>query len=227
MFAFELFAFSSIFSMHFCSDFSLLVKMSAVFPSLLAISSSHSLFASGIDAIEYLLKLLYLRERGDIKFDFLYGDDELDVAVCCKTRRFMNDLGEELKSRIFIGDSCFNFNCSTADGFVVNFLLVAFKRSRLKSFKEVFGTPRRSLHVVVCALFVALLNVTCDIVVLLPKLLSFAPTFDGASFSLAFFNGVDVLNVVFVFGGVFFALNVIGKNNFRLRRFDFRLDSLI
>lgn len=112
----------------------------------------------------------------------------------------MNDFGEPLKSRIFIGDalsaSCFNFNCSTADGFVVIFLLVAFRRSFLKSFNDVFGVPSRSLHVVVCGLF----RVTCDIDVLLPKLLSLTMVFDDISA----FLGVDVLNVVFDFDDDFF-----------------------
>lgn len=42
--------------------------------------ASSSTFASGIDAMELLLKLLYFhRDRGDIKFVFLYGDSEEDV----------------------------------------------------------------------------------------------------------------------------------------------------
>lgn len=121
-------------------------------------------------------------------------------------------------------ESCFNFNCSTADGFVVDiFLFVAFNRSFLKSFREVFGTPSRSLQVVVCAL----LNVTCDIDVLFPKLFSFTFDLDEAGFSVTFFSGVDVLNVDFDFGVDFLALKFSGNRNLRWRRFDVRFDDFV
>lgn len=119
---------------------------------------SSSAFASGIDAMGILLKLLYFqRDRGDEWFVFLNGD-ALDA---CNIRRFVNDLGEELKSRICIGcgslaeaaaaaaaRSRFNFNCSTAEGLAVAFFPAVVSSSRLKSFSDVFGTPRRSLQFV-------------------------------------------------------------------------------
>lgn len=137
----------------------------------------------------------------------------------------MNDFGDELKSSIFIGDdafsaSCFNFNCSTAEGFADNFcLFVAFKSNLLKSFSEVLGTPSRSLQVVVWAL-IGLPNVTCEIDELLPKPLS--PIFCVTSFSP--FNGVDVLNVHFDdFGDANFFTEPIFSGNVNLwrLRFDF------
>lgn len=136
-------------------------------------------------------------------------------------RRFMNDFGDELKSSIFIGDdafsdSCFNFNCSTADGFAeIRCLFVAFNSSLLKSFNEVFGTPSRSLQVVVWAL-IGLPNVTCEIDELLPKPLS--PIFCATSFSP--FNGVDVLNVDFDddFGDANFFTEPIFSGNVNLWR---------
>lgn len=171
---------------------------------------SSSAFDSGIDDIGVLLKLLnFQRDRGDIKFDFLYGDDD-DGCACWKTRRFVNDFGDELRSSIFIAvafmDSCFNFNCSTADGFTFKgFRLVAFNKSFLKSFNDVFGVPNRSLHVVCCGSIDLLL--TCDIAVLFPKLNSLSTFNDEDSLSLWFFNGVDVLNVDLIFGGDFFAFD--------------------
>lgn len=65
--------------------------------------SSSSAFASGIDAIGILLNVLYFqRDLGDARFDFLNGDAFDD----CKIRRLVNDLGEALRSRIFIGCGC-------------------------------------------------------------------------------------------------------------------------
>lgn len=115
---------------------------------------SSSTLASGIDDICDLLKLLYFqRDRGDITLIFLYGDED-DCWTCWKRRRFVNDLGEPLRSSICTGvifsAACLSFNCSTADGFCIGiiFLLVAFKSNFLKSFSDVFGEPKRSLHMV-------------------------------------------------------------------------------
>lgn len=167
---------------------------------------SSSAFASGIDAMGILLNVLYFqRDLGDARFVFLNGD----VLDDCSIRRFVKDLGDALRSRIFIGcGSCaaaaaavaaarsrFNFNCSTADGLAVAFFTAVVNSKRLKSFNDVFGTPKRSLHVVerVFSLDLLLLALIDGIDVLSPKLL-IGLLLALRSRLVSPFNGVDVLN---------------------------------
>lgn len=168
---------------------------------------SSSAFASGMDAMGILLNVLYFqRDLGDARFVFLNGDTFDD----CSMRRLVNDFGEALKSRIFIGcgfwaaaaaaaaaRSRFNFSCSTADGLAVFFPAVV-NSNRLKSFRDVFGTPRRSLQVVervVSLTLLLILALSGGIDVLLPKL-SMVPLLATLRSVLESpFNGVDVLKL--------------------------------
>lgn len=163
------------------------------------------MLASGIDAIVFLLNALcFHRDRGEEIFVFLNGG----TLPPCRIRRFVNDLGEPLSSRIFSGccsklKSRFTLSCSTAEGFKGGRLPAVVSNSFLKSFNVVLGVPKRSLQVVDRRESFCLLIRLIDS---LPKLVSSGPFFCSDWDESRLFSGVDVLKLFGVAHfGIFFA----------------------